>query len=259
MYRILRTEIVRGEFAQNCMRTKLLYSGSHIVNQKTEELTNTGLELAGSLPIFPGRPGSEVTSSMPLPDFTQKRLIFNDFSTPGEVHVYSAYCRAGDRLRVQALIPVLPWGGATVPSFAVVAQSLPYSNRVQELPMELPAGFSAVVAPAAQALGTSVQDVLTRVKYHPGPVIDTRTLVGGRCYIVVWNPTNGLGKYVLQAGARWSLRWQYWAQLPRFWWQIRGWFGLSRMGAAVSAAGLLLLTLLLFTLLRNPQNPSGRD
>jgi hypothetical protein len=37
------------------------------------------------------------------------------------------------------------------------------------------------------------------------------------------------------------MRWTYWAQLPFFWWQIRGWFGLSRAaayGAALGAAGL---------------------
>ena len=72
-----------------------------------------------------------------------------------------------------------------------------------------------------------------------GPLIDTKTLVGGRAYIVVWSPHNHMGKYALQVGHRWPFRWTYWAQIPWFWWQIRGWFGLSR-AAAYATGGLLL-------------------
>ena len=81
------------------------------------------------------------------------------------------------------------------------------------------------------------------MRYYPGPVVDTRTLVGGRCYVVVWSPHNHMGKYVLQIGRTWSWRWTYWAQIPRFWWQIRGWFGLDRSAAYGIAAGALVARL----------------
>jgi len=199
----------------------------------------TGSDLAGSLPDFPGVPGSTLQTSLALPGFQPKRLVFNRISQPGQVHVYRANCRAGDRLRVQLLVPVLPVGGAAVPAFAVVAQSLPYSADVQKLPFALPAGLSAVVAPPPSELVAPVADALTNVRYYPGPTIDTRILVGGRAYIVVWSPHNHMGKYVLQVGNRWPMRWTYWAQLPLFWWQIRGWFGLSRAAAYVAVAGLV--------------------
>jgi hypothetical protein len=147
------------------------------------------------------------------------------------VHVFRADCRAGDRIRVPMLVPVLPVGGAVVPAFAVVAQSLPYSADVHKLPFTLPAGLSAVVAPPPTELVTPIADALTNVRYYPGPTIDTKTLVGGRAYIVVWSPHNHMGKYALQIGSRWPMRWTYWAQIPLFWWQIRGWFGLSRAAA----------------------------
>ena len=199
----------------------------------------TGTDLAGSLPDFPGIPGNTLPSSRSLPNFQQKRLVFNRLAQPGQVHVYHAQCRAGDRLRVQMLVPVLPVGGSVVPAFAVVAQSLPYSADVQKLPFSLPAGFSAVVAPPPTELVTPVGDALTRVRYYPGPLIDTRTLVGGRAYLVVWSPHNHMGKYVLQVGQRWPMRWTYWAQVPLYWWRIRGWFGLSRAAAYVAGAGML--------------------
>jgi hypothetical protein len=145
---------------------------------------------------------------------------------------------------VQVLAPVLPAGNALTPAFAVVAQSLPYSADVRKLPFELPAGFSAVVAAPPGELMTPVRDLLTRARYYPGPLIDTRTLVGGRCYIVVWSPQNHMGKYALQVGHRWPWRWSYWAQVPRYWWQIRGWFGLSRTAAYVVLAGILLVGLI---------------
>lgn len=196
--------------------------------------------LAGSLPLFPSNAGNGLASSYALPDFHQKRLLFDRIGQPGAVRVYSAECRAGERLRVQLLVPVLPLGGSVVPALAVVAQSLPYSADVHKLPIDLPAGFSAVVAPPPSQLLLPVQDTLTRSRYYPGPTVDTRTLVSGRCYIVVWSPHNHMGKYALLSGYGWPWKWTYWLQIPRFWWQIRGWFGLSRAAAYAVGGGLLL-------------------
>jgi hypothetical protein len=210
------------------------------MNSQPVQPVGARIDLAGSLPYFPHYAGDSLATSLPLPGFRQKRLLFGRLTMPGQVHVYSADCRAGERLRVQVLAPVLPNGGGLAPAFAVVAQSLPYSADVRRLPLELPAGFSAVVAPPPGELMTPVQDLLTGARYYPGPLVDTRTLVGGRCYIVVWSPQNQMGRYVLQIGHGWPLRWGYWLQLPRYWWQIRGWFGLSRAAAYVALAGLLL-------------------
>jgi hypothetical protein len=199
-----------------------------------------GIDLAGSKPIFPGFPGDDLIDGLELPDFSQKRLIFNRFTKPGQIHVYKARCRAGERLRARMYVPVLPRGGAVVPAFAIVAQSLPYSADLRKLPLDLPAGYSTIVAPPPSDLLQPVEDILTRVRYYPGPLIDTRTLVGGHCYLVVWSPHNHMGKYVLQIGHRWPWRWSYWAQLPAFWWKIRGWFGLSRAAAYLVGAGVVV-------------------
>ncbi len=64
--------------------------------------------------------------------------------------------------------------------------------------------------------------------------------------MVVWSPQNQMGKYVLQVGHRWPWRWTYWLSVPRFWWQIRGWFGLSRTMAY--AAGVLAIVAALLSL-----------
>lgn len=252
--------------APSCVETVLTRPKNHLKRGQTvstngkspnrlihpeDDSVSQGVDLAGSSPIFPGIPGAKLNTSLPLPDFIQKRLLFNRLQQPGQIHVYSAQCRAGDRLRVQMVVPVLPRGGSVVPAFAVVAQSLPYSADVQKLPVEVPAGYSAIVAPPPTELIAPVQDLLTRVRYYPGPTVDTRTLVGGRCYVVVWSPHNHMGKYVLQVGRTWSWRWTYWAQIPRFWWQIRGWFGLDRSAAYGVAAGALVAGMVGWSFLRN--------
>jgi hypothetical protein len=213
------------------------------------EPTNTSIqpqplssELAGSIPIFARNVGSTIVTSTDLGDFRQRRLIFNHLDQPGRVHVYRADCRAGERLRVQVMTPVLPIGGSVSPAVAVIAQSLPYDADEGELPFPLPAGYSAVVASPPRSLLAPVRDLLTRAKFYPGPVVDTRTLVGGRCYIAVWSPRNQMGKYVLHVGYSWPLSLRYWLGVPGYWWRIRGWFGLSRM-AAFAALGLLLLSI----------------
>lgn len=210
----------------------------------------TSADFAGCTPTFPGLPGATLQTGLRLASFQPKRLVFNRLGQPGQVHVYAAECRAGERLRVQMLVPMLPVGGAVVPAFAVVAQSLPYSADTQKLPFAMPAGFSAVVATPPAQLTAPAKDVLTRVRYYLGPTIDTRTLVGGRAYIVVWSPHNHMGKYVLQVGQRWPLQWGYWAQLPIYWWRIRGWFGLSRGALVGVVAGIALVGALVIRLLR---------
>lgn len=195
---------------------------------------------AGSLPLFPTQVGGSLTHYLDLGSFQPKRLIFGTLDGAGDVHVYGARCQAGERLRVQVLIPMVRQGAGTSPALALVAQSLPYSADAHRLPFPLPAGFSAVVAaPPVEASGP-LQDPLTAARYVPGPAIDTRTLVSGRGYIVVWNADAHQGKYVLLVGTMWPWTWLYWVQLPRIWWQIRGWFGLSRAAAWVAGALLVL-------------------
>lgn len=198
-----------------------------------------GREWAGSLPEFPRAVGHDLTHSYEMDEFRLKRLVFGHFARPGEVHVYSANGHAGGRLRVQALIPVLAMGDGLAPAFAVVAQSLPYSADVHKLPLPLPGGYSAVVAQPPGELVSPVEDRLTRAQYYPGPVVDTRTLVSGRCYVVVWSPKNEMGKYALQIGHQLPFSWGYWLRTPLFWWRIRGWYGLSRAKAYVAAAIVL--------------------
>lgn len=216
-----------------------------------------GIDLAGSVPLFGSRPSSQLFDGVSFADFSRKRLVFGDFSRPGETHVYRVDCKAGDRLRAQLFVPVLPRGGTVLPTFAIVAQSLPYSADAQALPLDLPQGYSAIVAPPPTELLQPVRDLLTRVQYYPGPLIDTRTLVGGRCYLVAWIPQNRMGKYVISIGHRWHLRWSYWARLPLYWWRIRGWFGLSRAAALAVAAGALIAIPLLAALLRRVLRPRG--
>ena len=227
------------------------------MNASNYWLSYTGTDLAGSLPVFPKTPGSSIATSLALSDLRRKQLIFNRLTQPGQIHVYSAECRAGERLRVRMFVPVLPMGGAVVPAFAVVAQSLPYSADLQKLPLELPGGYSAVVAPPPGELLTPINDMLTRVRYYPGPLIDTRTLVGGRCYIIVWSPYKHMGKYVLQTGTHWPWQGSYWVQLPLYWWLIRGWFGLSRMAAYWTAAAILLIGAILWRLFRRTQRTAA--
>lgn len=215
-------------------------------------------ELAGSLPVFLARVGGSFATSTKLPNFRRKQLVFSRFARPGTVHVYRADCRAGERLRVQVLTPVLPGGGAVTPAVAVVAQSLPYANRELHLPLALPKGYSAVAMDPPNRLLTPMRDLLTRACYFPGPVLETHTLVGGRCYIVVWSPQNLMGKYVLHVGTEWSWSVGYWLASLGIWWRIRGWFGLSRRALYLAAVFLLMAALLVWRGTRRSRQRAAR-
>lgn len=209
-------------------------------------------DLAGSTPHFAHDVGGTLVTSAEMGDFRRRRLVFNQLDQPGRVHVYRADCRAGERLRVQMLTPQLPAGGAVTPAMAVIAQSLPYDGGEEgKLPFALPAGYSAVVSSPPRALISPVRDMLTRVSYYPGPMIDTQTLVGGRCYIAVWSPQHLMGKYALLVGHSWPWSWRYWLGVPSYWWKIRGWFGMSRRAAFAVLGALLIFFIVMRILLRN--------
>lgn len=211
-----------------------------MTERATDSTPTNGITWAGSLPLFPARVGSSLAQYLDLGSFQPKRLIFGTLDAPGDVHVYGAACQAGERLAGQILTPLDRQGEGIAPAMALVAQSLPYSADAHRLPFPLPAGFSVVVAAPPVEPSSPRRDPLTAAHYLPGPAIKTRTLVSGRGYIVVWNPHAQRGKYVLLVGTMWPWSWLYWAQLPRIWWQIRGWFGLSRAAAWVAGALLVL-------------------
>ena len=80
----------------------------------------SGVDLAGSVPVFGSRPSSRLIDGDSFTDFSRKRLIFGAFTQLGQTHVYRVDCKAGDRLRAQLFVPVLPRGGSVLPTFAVV-------------------------------------------------------------------------------------------------------------------------------------------
>jgi len=100
----------------------------------------TNSDLAGSLPEFPGVPGSTLPASLPVRGFQQKRLLFNRLGQPGQVHVYRTDCRAGDRLRVQMLVPVLPLGGSVVPALPWWRRACPTAPTYISCPSACPLG-----------------------------------------------------------------------------------------------------------------------
>ena len=59
-----------------------------------------------------------------------------------------------------------------------------------------------------------------------------------------------MGKYAIQTGHRWPLAVTYWASIPYFWWQIRGWFGLDRSSAVGAVVGVALVGLMAAWLLK---------
>lgn len=215
-------------------------------------------DLARSRVRFPAQPGSTPATSLNLPDLRHKQLIFNQLELPGRVHVYRADCPAGARLRVHVLTPHLQTGRAVTPAVAVVAQSLPYHAAGADLPIPLPAGYSAVTLMPPDELLIPAKDWLTGALYYSGPIVDARTLVGGRCYVVVWSPDNAMGRYMLQVGYAPQSRGRAMLQAPWVWWRVRGWYGKSRRTAVWLPAALLLLGAMLFALLRLILGLSGR-
>ena len=152
------------------------------------------LHLAGSLVRLLRGAGVALASATSLTDVTRCQVILNQFDHPGRAHVYRADCSAGTRLRVQLLTPALSVGRALTPAVAVLAQGIPAGGDALKLPVTVPAGYSAqTIAPPKRQ--TRMQtDALTGAGFFPGRAIDTKTLVGGRVYVVVWSPRQSDGQ-----------------------------------------------------------------
>ncbi len=202
------------------------------------------LHLAGSLVyILEGAGGSLAAATM-LEGVTRCAVVLNQIDHPGRVHVYRADCPAGTRLRVQLLTPSLAAGRALTPAMAVLAQGAPVSSDGLKPPVTIPAGYRAQVVAPPKAQPSAQTDALTGATFLAGLAIDTRTLVGGRVYVVVWSPENLMGKYALQIGHTPVHDWGRWLLALWVWWRVRGWFGLKRTAAYVALAGVLFLALI---------------
>jgi hypothetical protein len=202
------------------------------------------IHLAGSMVRFPAGAGGTLAAATPLGDVARCSVVFNQIDHPARVHVYRADCPAGTRLRVQALMPALSAGRAVAPAVALLAQGAPGGSDGLKPPVMIPAGYSAKVLAPPKLQPSAQVDALTGASFLAERAIDTRTLVGGRVYVVVWSPDNLMGKYVLQIGYAPVHEWGQWLSAPWVWWRVRGWFGLKRTAAYMVLAVVLLLALL---------------
>lgn len=210
--------------------------------------------LSAGRPRFPRRVGQTLATATDLGDVTPQQAIFGYLDRPGAVHVYRSDCPAGQRLRIQVLAPVLQSGRALTPAVALLAHGLPDAAPDTPLPVSVPAGYVARSLPPPDRLREPMVDWWTRARYFAGPVIDERTLVGGRSYIVVWNPEQQPGKYLLRVGygrsaGRVAALWN--------WWRVRSWFGMSRVAGYVLIAAVLLMAWLGLRLLAADESAAG--
>jgi hypothetical protein len=165
--------------------------------------------------IFRGCPAARSQRACRCKIFNPNGCSSIGSASPARCTSMRADCRAGERLRVQMLVPMLPLGGSVVPAFAVVAQSLPYSADTQKLPFALPAGFSAVVAPPPSELVTP-----------GGRCADARALLSRAAHRHqdagrAGAPTSSCGVRTTtwasmrcRSGTAGRFRWTYWAQIP---------------------------------------------
>lgn len=206
----------------------------------------TTSELTASLACFPSGVGPSLATATNLGDPTAKQVIYGALDRPGAVHVYRFDCPAGQRLRVQVLAPILQSGRALSPAVAVLAQGVRSEPGDVALPLTPPAGYAVITVEPPARLTAPLVDRWTGARFYAGPLIDQRTLVGGRCYIVVWSPDKQPGKYLLQVG--YARRQGRLAGLFA-WWRIRGWFGMSRVAGYVAVAVALLVLWMIARLL----------
>lgn len=195
-------------------------------------------ELTASHARFLSAVGATLATATDLGDPARKQAIYSALDRPGAVHVYRLDCPAGQRLRVQVLAPILQAGRALSPAVALLAHGVRSGVGQLTLPLNLPGGYAAVAVEPPAKLTLPQVDRWTGARFYAGPLIDERTLVGGRCYIVVWSPDKQLGKYLLQVG--------YARRQGRLggllaWWRVRGWFGMSRAAGYVAVVIALLV------------------
>ena len=209
-------------------------------------LPRPSTELAQSRPCFLTGVGRTFATASPLQDVTTQQTIFGMMDSPGSVHVLRADCPAGQRLRVQLFSPVLQRGRAPAMALAVVAQGLRTVFDGPKPPIHLPAGYGAVSVGPVTKQAIPLVDRIAGARFFAGPAVDEVTLVGGRCYILVWSPDNQPGKYLLQVGYAPFQAGRLAALLA--WWRIRGWFGLSRMAGMVALPAVLLTVWLVLRL-----------
>jgi len=197
-------------------------------------------------PIFDGSGTSGYDRALYISDPTISWAVYTELRHPGEVDYYTFEARQGTPLYTQMVIPQISGLEQFVPSIVLVGPGLPAPQEA--LPVPLPPGDGAVlIQPQPGEQPQSFYEPITQTNYWEWQEYRAPAPADGTYYLLVFDPQNQVGKYVLAIGEREDYGFGDLLQLPVIWWKVHAYFGETSWSTALAAAtvGVILLTIVM--------------
>lgn len=170
-------------------------------------------------PIFlqPGRPPAAIT------DAEKSWAIYGRLKPGPEPDVIPVDARAGQRLKLQLLVPKRPDLNAFRPAYYVLGPGFPGASLPPGAPVRPESGEGALVADQPQA-PSEFYEPFTQTRYWTYGELSGTFPATERYRIVVFDPAGQGGPYVVALGDREAFGPVDLLKFPATWLKVRGWF-----------------------------------
>lgn len=135
-----------------------------------------------------------------ITDVTQSIAVYAWLQTSSDVDVYTFRVTEPVRLFAEVIVPVCPAYEAFLPSYAIVGPGLPAPSA--PLPLPLPLGYGAIVVDNVPpgTPRTTFYEPFGGKSYYSGVAFDEAVSGPGPWAILVWDPYESGGDYVMTSG-----------------------------------------------------------
>ena len=163
--------------------------------------------------------------------------FYRQIETRAQVDTYTFEARSGENFHAGINIPAVSGLENYGVSVALLGPGIPQVDQ-NAIPIGYPEGFGAIIFPTI--VGEDFFEPFTQTNYWGRQNIDFTLPESGTYYLLVWNPENKFGKYVLDTGTQEVFSPADLVRFPLWWLQVKLYFGLSPILVAGPPAALVL-------------------
>lgn len=166
---------------------------------------------------------TEGAGATAVTNLTTSTAFYRELRSATEVDVYTFTAPAGEPLHAGINIPAIAGLENYHVAVALFGPGLPQDVGLWVLPAEAPEGLGVVVFPSET--GADFFEPFTQTNYWGRQRLELKLPAAGTYYLVVWNPTGALGKYVLDVGTEEVFGLADLFQFPLWWVRVHDFFG----------------------------------
>lgn len=158
-----------------------------------------------------------------IPELSTSFALYRDIETPEQVDVYELEATAGQELYAGINIPAITGLEDYTVTIALVGPELPPASEDAAIPYDIPADLGVIIFPSQTS--EDFYEPFTQTNYWGRQRIQMDFPASGTYYLLIWNPDQHTGKYVLDTGRAEVFGPADILRFPVWWVRVHAYFG----------------------------------